>query len=198
MPNRGASGKVTTNHDEIRRWVEARGGCPATVKRTRANGAAGILRIDYPGYSGRQSLEPIGWDEFFDKFDQMKLAFLYQDETAAGEPSRFSKLIARDAENTRTRRGPGARATGGRGARRSSATSPQASGASRGSSRRSAAGSTGRSSTGRSSTGGTARGATSKRSGSARTTSARTKSARATRGGGAVAKKRARARRRSR
>jgi len=26
--------KITTDHDEIRRWVEARGGKPATVKGT--------------------------------------------------------------------------------------------------------------------------------------------------------------------
>ena len=26
--------KITTNHEEIRKWAEARGGKPATVKRT--------------------------------------------------------------------------------------------------------------------------------------------------------------------
>jgi hypothetical protein len=89
-------GHVTTDHEEIRRWVEQRGGHPATVRRTEGKGhEPGILRIDYPGYSGRESLQEISWDGFFDKFEKEKLAFLYQDETARGDCSRFSKLIAR-------------------------------------------------------------------------------------------------------
>ena len=75
--------------------MEQHGGCPAQVKRT-ARGGTGILRIDYPGYSGQQSLETITWDQFFDKFDQSKLAFLYQDRTKSGRPSRFSKLVKRE------------------------------------------------------------------------------------------------------
>ena len=50
--------KVTTDHDEIRRWVEERGGHPAEVKGTE------LLRIDYPGFSGEERLEEIGWDDF--------------------------------------------------------------------------------------------------------------------------------------
>jgi hypothetical protein len=87
---------ITTDHDEIRRWVEERGGFPATVKRTVGKGhEPGILRIDYPDYSGAESLERIDWDEFFDKFEKENLALLYQAETAGGDCSRFSKLIAR-------------------------------------------------------------------------------------------------------
>ena len=91
-----SEGKVTTDHDEIRRWVEERGGHPATVRSTIGDGhEPGILRIDFPGYSGEQSLEEISWDEVFEKFEQENLAFLHQDETADGEKSRFNKLIAR-------------------------------------------------------------------------------------------------------
>ena len=87
---------VTTDHDEIRSWVEERGGFPATVRSTAGKGhRPGILRIDYPGYSGVESLQRIDWDDFFKKFEKEKLAFLYQDETAGGDCSRFSKLIAR-------------------------------------------------------------------------------------------------------
>jgi hypothetical protein len=59
------SSKITTNHDEIRRWAEARGGKPATVKSTQSNDEAGVLRIDFPGYSGAGSLQEISWEEFF-------------------------------------------------------------------------------------------------------------------------------------
>ncbi|WP_232831064.1 hypothetical protein [Peristeroidobacter agariperforans] len=38
------------------------------------------MRIDFPGFSGQQSLERISSDEFFESFDANELAFLYQDE----------------------------------------------------------------------------------------------------------------------
>src|SRR5438309_4590918 len=94
--------KITTNHEEIRKWAEARGGKPATVKRTENDGEAGVLRIDFPGYSGAGSLEEISWDEFFRKFDEKNLAFLYQDETSSGEQSRFFKLVSRETANDKS------------------------------------------------------------------------------------------------
>ena len=89
---------VTTNHEQIKQWVEERGGNPARVKGTESKNSAGLLRIDYPGFSGEQRLEEISWEEFFDAFDKNGLAFLYQDKTADGKLSRFSKLIDRDSE----------------------------------------------------------------------------------------------------
>jgi len=88
--------KTTTNHDEIRRWVEERGGQPARVKETGSNGDPGILRIDYPGVGAEDSLEKISWEEWFDAFEDNGLAFLYQEQTKEGEESRFSKLVSRD------------------------------------------------------------------------------------------------------
>src|ERR1044071_10361365 len=86
--------KTTTNHNEIKRWVEERDGHPAIVKGTEKGGSA-LLRIDYPGFSGEDRLEEITWDEFFEIFDENKLAFLYQDETQSGGESRFSKFVNR-------------------------------------------------------------------------------------------------------
>lgn len=93
-----ATSNVTTNHEQIKQWVEERGGNPARVKGTENKNSPGLLRIDYPGFSGEERLEEITWDEFFDGFDKNKLAFLYQDKTADGKISRFSKLIDRDTE----------------------------------------------------------------------------------------------------
>lgn len=90
--------QTTTDHDQIRKWVEERGGWPATVQRTRAGQETGILRIDFPGFSGSQSLEKISWEEFFQKFDEAGLAFLHQDKTASGELSRFNKLVRRETQ----------------------------------------------------------------------------------------------------
>ena len=87
---------VTTDHEQIKRWVEERGGNPARVKGTESKNSPGLLRIDYPGFSGEERLEEITWEEFFEGFDKNKLAFLYQDKTADGKLSRFSKLIDRD------------------------------------------------------------------------------------------------------
>ena len=86
-----ASAKTTVDHDEIRQWVEARGGSPAHVKQTGEGDDPGVLRIDYPGYSGEGTLEPLEWEQFFEWFDRDKLAFLYQDKPR----SRFSKFVSR-------------------------------------------------------------------------------------------------------
>jgi hypothetical protein len=91
-----SSSKVTTDHDEIRKWVEARKGQPAAVKRTEKGNDLGVLRIDFPGYSGAETLEHVEWERWFDEFDQKELAFLYQDKTADGHVSRFNKLVARE------------------------------------------------------------------------------------------------------
>jgi len=88
---------LTTDHEEIRRWVETRGAHPAIVKRTaRGRPESGIIRIDFPGFSGAQSLKEISWDEWFDIFEKRRLAFLYQERTATRKPSRFNKLVARE------------------------------------------------------------------------------------------------------
>lgn len=113
-----AEAKTTVDHDEIRRWVESRGGAPARVKKTgRRGGAAardpGILRVDFPGFSGEKTLEHIGWDEWFDAFEKNQLAFLYQD-SVRGRDSRSSKLVARkNATTGRSGRGTSARSTSG-------------------------------------------------------------------------------------
>ena len=82
----------TTDHDEIRKWAEKRGGRPASVRGTEDGEEAGVLRI---AFSDDEDLETIEWDEFFDKFEEEHLAFLYQDRTAEGGESRFFKLIER-------------------------------------------------------------------------------------------------------
>jgi hypothetical protein len=91
-----STSQTTTDHETIRRWVEERGGKPARVKGTGNGDDPGVLRIDFPGGADEQSLEHISWDEWFQKFDEQGLAFLYQDEKASGEGSTFFKLVKRD------------------------------------------------------------------------------------------------------
>ena len=82
--------KKTTNHDEIRNWVEERDGRPAVV---RTGGKGGILRIDFG--EPEDTLEPIEWDEFFRIFDENDLAFLHQEESGNCGQSRFNKFVER-------------------------------------------------------------------------------------------------------
>ena len=85
-----SSSDTTTDHTEIRAWAEARDGHPAKVD---TGGKGGILRIDFG--KPEDNLEEISWDEFFQIFDENKLAFLYQDKTADGGQSRFNKFVNR-------------------------------------------------------------------------------------------------------
>jgi hypothetical protein len=83
---------TTTDHEEIRRWAEAKGGKPAAVDRTHHGDDVGIVRIMFPDSerSEHQHLVDISWDEFFKQFDSSKLALIYEPD------SLFSKLVSRD------------------------------------------------------------------------------------------------------
>ncbi len=85
-----SSASQTTDHHEIRRWIEDRQGTPSRVKDS---GEGGILRVDFG--EPEEALEPIEWDEFFQIFEKSDLAFLHQDKTEDGKLSRFSKFVSR-------------------------------------------------------------------------------------------------------
>jgi hypothetical protein len=89
-----AEAKTTIDHDEIRQWVEARGGRPARVTETGGDGDPGVLRIDFAEPDDR--LEEMSWEDWFRAFDTNELAFLYQDE---GD-SRFNKLVDRASDGS--------------------------------------------------------------------------------------------------
>jgi hypothetical protein len=55
-----------------------------------------MIRLDFPGYSGADSLQEISWEEFFEKFDEQGLALLYQQTTKGGQKSNFNKLVSRE------------------------------------------------------------------------------------------------------
>lgn len=88
--------RTTTDHDEIRSWVEENGGTPASVRGTEGGAdEAGVLRIDFPGGAGEDELEHVSWETWFDKFDAESLAFLYQAQRSGGGGSTFFKLVRR-------------------------------------------------------------------------------------------------------
>ena len=88
----------TTDHDTIKKWAEKRGGKPAAVKGT-AHGKddEGVIRLMFPDSKQAEddNLEEISWDDWFEKFDDSKLALVYQEKTADGKESSFNKLVSR-------------------------------------------------------------------------------------------------------
>jgi hypothetical protein len=74
-----ADNKSTTDHDEIRRWAEERGGRPALAVEQQDQPLG--LRIEFPEDRDQSDgLLLISWEEFFRKFDEQNLVFLYRDE----------------------------------------------------------------------------------------------------------------------
>lgn len=96
MPRTSASARPLTDHEEIRRWAEERDAKPACVRRIGGKNDIGMIRLDFPGYSGESSLEEISWEDWFQKFDESNLALLVQDKTARGQKSNFNKLVSKE------------------------------------------------------------------------------------------------------
>jgi hypothetical protein len=84
-----------TDHRKIREWAETRGAKPACVKGTGGKDDVGMIRLDFPGYGGGDSLQEISWDEWFRQFDENGLALVVQETTATGEQSNFNKIVKR-------------------------------------------------------------------------------------------------------
>ena len=89
-----SSGKTTTDHKEIKKWIEARDGVPSVVKGTEGKDGEGIIRVEFD--KSQDKLEEISWDDFFEVFEDRELAFLHQDKTADGHVSRFFKFVKRE------------------------------------------------------------------------------------------------------
>lgn len=100
-----ASSQTLTDHKKIRRWAEERDARPACVRNTRRRGDIGMIRLDFPGYSGAGSLEEVSWDEWFQKFEDSSLALIVQNQTGRGEKSNFNKIVGRDTVEERARTG---------------------------------------------------------------------------------------------
>ncbi len=93
-----ASAHALTDHDAIRKWAESRGAKPACVKGTgQSADDVGMIRLDFPDYTGEETLEPISWDEWFEQFDESNLALIVQDQIANGDEGHFNKFVGRES-----------------------------------------------------------------------------------------------------
>jgi hypothetical protein len=84
--------QTLTDHDSIRRWADKTGARPARVKGTGDDDDPGLLRLDFEGYSGEDSLDEISWSDWFRKFDDSQLALIVDD---SGRKPNFNKLVRR-------------------------------------------------------------------------------------------------------
>ena len=84
--------RTTIDHETIRRWANERGGYPATVAGSHSGDDVGVLRI---GFGDEEDLERIGWEEFFEKFEEKALAMRYRDEPAESGSERFHEFFKR-------------------------------------------------------------------------------------------------------
>ncbi|MEX2543103.1 MAG: hypothetical protein WD314_14950 [Trueperaceae bacterium] len=84
--------RVTIDHDTIRRWAEERDGYAATVTGSHSGEEPGVLRI---GFEGDEGLERIGWDAFFEKFEEKALAMRYHNEPPESGSDRFHEFFKR-------------------------------------------------------------------------------------------------------
>jgi hypothetical protein len=90
-PERAGRSLVTTDHEVIRRWAQARKAVPATVEGTEHESHLGVLRFDFPGYTGDRLTE-VSWDDWFEAFDKRRLNFIYQERQSSGKRSNFFQL----------------------------------------------------------------------------------------------------------
>ncbi len=71
--------RTLTDHASIRRWAEEHGATPACVIGTGGGSDAGMIRFDFEGYTGEETLARISWADWFRKFDESNLALVVDD-----------------------------------------------------------------------------------------------------------------------
>ena len=76
---------TTTSHDEIRTWIDSRGGHPAVERGGKR------LRIDFGSHE--PNVRRITWDEFFRHFDSKNMQFVYQNAEPDGSTSRYYRVL---------------------------------------------------------------------------------------------------------
>lgn len=67
---------ITTQHAEVRSWIESHNGAPALNDTGYGRGYLAI------NFGEEREFQPISWEEFFDQFESHHLAFTYAKDTA--------------------------------------------------------------------------------------------------------------------
>ncbi len=76
---------VSTDHDTIRNWVEEHGGQPALTRRIPEVRGEGDLSLEFLVDGQEPELISISWSDFFRRFEDQDLAFVYEEGGPGGE-----------------------------------------------------------------------------------------------------------------
>jgi hypothetical protein len=102
MANNNVQAMRTIDHEDIKQWIEERGGRPSVVVSTRSNDT-GMLHIDFG--EGEYDTEQVSWEDFFRIFEEYDLAFIYEEsvsDDAIPQTSYAFKFVARGPEDEMT------------------------------------------------------------------------------------------------
>ena len=89
----------TTDHNEIKNWAEERKGIPSSLENPDEDASNLILRILFSDDKKVEQAKQISWDEFFKRFEEHKLAFVYKHENFGGELTNFHRFVFREDIN---------------------------------------------------------------------------------------------------
>lgn len=84
--------RITSDHSKIKQWADDRNAKPACYK---CSSRSSLLLFRFPGET-EEAVINLSWEEFFEKFEEHKLAFLYQDMNDRGKKSRFNSFIKKE------------------------------------------------------------------------------------------------------
>lgn len=90
---------TTSDHSEIKRWAEKRGGKPAIIDHPIARADKLGIRIEFPGETHEvlmSETRPASWDEFFSIFEDQKLLLSYDDDPQGSDPTEWYHFEKRE------------------------------------------------------------------------------------------------------
>lgn len=91
-----ASSQMTTNHDTIVHWASNRDAKPIRLREENSTPGLGPIQIAFKDDQIPDHAEEITWEEFLDDFENRKLAFVYRENEATGEVSKFYRIVKRE------------------------------------------------------------------------------------------------------
>ncbi|HYC71958.1 MAG TPA: hypothetical protein VEB66_12170 [Opitutaceae bacterium] len=85
----------TIDHRRIRRWAEDRKGRPVAVKYAGTDPAA-TLRFEFGDRRVDPDVDELTWTDFFERFEDLRLAFVHDRDGPNGARGSFHKFAPRD------------------------------------------------------------------------------------------------------
>jgi len=93
------------DHDSIKRWAREHGAKPALVKGTTRPSDSSALQLAMEGTTQDGRLEPIDWDDWFQRFDESGLALMVDDSAGAAGANKLVPRGVTAASRATTNRG---------------------------------------------------------------------------------------------